>query len=187
MFSLSASITLRKCSTWAGEQWEKGKAQSWCQTRDVELICSISPCKFVFCPLRLWLSICQNTVVVWGQEGWHKADLRHFYVHLKHLIREMRAARVWRLSNQILLLPENAADCYKDGQSVTCSQLVLSVICWSLERCPSGILFVLLDSLLFALELIPLVQLLCCRIPSVGPSIWTLYILFPLIFWNGSK
>lgn len=70
----------------------------------------LSPsCKFVFCPLRLWLSICQNTVVVWDQEGWHKADLRHFYGHLKHLIREMTAARVWHLSNQILLLPEIAA------------------------------------------------------------------------------
>lgn len=34
-------------------------------------------------------------------------------------------------------------------------------------------------TLLFSLEWIPPVQLLCCRIPSVGPSIWTLYILSP--------
>lgn len=37
---------------------------------------ALSPfCKFVFHSLRLWLSIRQNTVVLWGQEGWHKANL----------------------------------------------------------------------------------------------------------------
>lgn len=38
--------------------------------------------------------------------------------------------------------------------------------------------FMTLSSLL-ALEVIPLVQLRSCRAPSVGPSIWILYILSP--------
>lgn len=55
----------------------------------------------------------------------------------------MRAARVWCLSNQALLLPENAGDCCQDGH---CTQLLLSLMCWSLERCPSEIIFAALDS-----------------------------------------
>lgn len=65
---------------------------------------------------------------------------------------------------------------------VWCAQFLLSLMCWSLERWPSEIIFALLDSLLFPLELIPLVQHLCCRIPLVGPSIWTLSILSPSCF-----
>lgn len=86
----------------------------------------------------------------------------------------------------ILLLPEIVGGCYKDGQSATCSQLppaptssfsVWHAGHWRGLTQKSSLHFMTLSSLL-ALEVISLVQLWSCRAPSVGPSIWILYILF---------
>lgn len=148
---------------------------------------ALSPlCKFVLHSLRLWLSICQNTVVVWGQEGWHKANLTlsHLYVHLKRLTREMGPARVWHQSSQNTAATWNSwrllqrwAEC-SVLSAPTRSSSVWRAGHWRGIAQKSSLYFLTLFSLL-ALEVIPLVQILCCRAPSVGPSIWILYILFP--------
>lgn len=86
----------------------------------------VSPlCKFVLHSLRLQLSICQNTVVLWGQKGWRKANLTvsYLYVCLKRLIREMGLAQVWHQSNQNTAATWNSWSCYRDGQSAMCSRL----------------------------------------------------------------
>ena len=141
-----------------------------------------SLCKFVLPSLRLWLGIHQNTAVVWGQEGWQKANLSHLDVHLKCLIREVGLTQVWNQSHQNTAATWSSWRLLRRWAEYNVHSAPTSsfpVWCAGHRRrlAQKSSLYFLALSSLPALEVSPLVQHLCCRAPSVGPSIWILYIL----------
>lgn len=87
-----------------------------------------------------------NPVVVWDQEGCRKSNLAlsHFYVHLKHFIREMDLSSKQSEHHHY---PKELEIVTKMGrvQHALSSHQLLILTCWSLERPHTEVIFIFLD------------------------------------------